>query len=159
MSDSEIATAEAPIKLRVQLPVPPLTIWQMWTNPEQVSTWLAASATIEPRLGGAFELFWDETPEHNSTLGCTVTAIEPYTRLSFTWRGPEHLESLMPAGSTAVELRFTGDHLTSTLYLHHTGWGSGQDWAEAREWQLEAWKNALGGLKALVEMAQQMAKT
>ncbi|MBC7543555.1 MAG: SRPBCC domain-containing protein [Candidatus Sericytochromatia bacterium] len=157
MSDRE--TANAPIKLKVQLPLPAMAIWQMWTNPEQVVTWLAATANIEPRQGGRYELFWDEAPEHNSTLGCRITALEPYSRMAFTWRGPEHLEALMPAGSTAVELRFTGDHQSAALYLHHTGWGEGADWTEAREWQLEAWKNALGGLKALVEMAQQMAKS
>jgi uncharacterized protein YndB with AHSA1/START domain len=156
MSESE--TAQAPIKLKVQLPLPAMAVWQMWTNPEQVVTWLAAKADIEPRHGGRFELFWDETPEHNSTLGCTITAFEPYSELAFTWRGPEHLEALMPAGSTTVALRLTGDHQASTLYLLHTGWGSGAEWAAAREWQVEAWQNALGGLKALVAMAQQMAK-
>lgn len=150
-------TDARPIKLKVQLPMPAGAVWLLWVDPERIVTWLCAKATIEPRVGGAFELFWDETPEHNSTLGCNLTAFEPYHHLTFTWRGPEEWEDLMPAGSTSVDVRLTGDASTCTLYLNHTGWGEGDDWDEARAWQLDAWKNALGGLKALIEMAQSLA--
>jgi uncharacterized protein YndB with AHSA1/START domain len=150
-------TEVSPIKLKVQLPMPAGAVWYLWVDPERVVTWLCAKATIEPRIGGAYELFWDEAPEHNSTLGCQLTAFEPYSHMTFTWRGPEEWEELMPAGSTTVDVRLTGDASSSTLYLSHGGWGEGDDWAEARQWQAEAWKNALGGLKALIEMAQAIA--
>jgi uncharacterized protein YndB with AHSA1/START domain len=149
----------APIKLKVQLPMPAGAVWLLWVDPERVVTWLAAKANIEPRVGGAYELFWDDDPEHNSTKGCQLTAFEPYHHLTFTWRGPEEWEGLMPAGSTSVDVRLTGDATTCALYLTHSGWGSGDEWTKAREWQAEAWKNALGGLKALIEMAQAMAQS
>jgi uncharacterized protein YndB with AHSA1/START domain len=147
-----------PIKLKVQLPMPAGALWLMWVDPERIVTWLCGQAKIEPKVGGAYELFWDETPEHNSTLGCRITTFEPYQHhLAFTWRGVEAWESLMPAGSTTVTIRLTDQGTSSTLYLTHTGWGEGDDWAEAREWQADAWKHALGGLKAFAEMAQAIA--
>jgi uncharacterized protein YndB with AHSA1/START domain len=154
MSESSVA----PIKLKVQLPMPTGAVWYLWADPERVVTWLAARANIEPRAGGAYELFWEDDPAHNSTLGCQLTAFEPYHHLTFTWRGSEEWEMLMPAGSTQVDVRLSGDASTSTLYLTHTGWGEGEDWAAAKQWQTEAWKNALGGLKALIEMAHSIAQ-
>jgi uncharacterized protein YndB with AHSA1/START domain len=141
-------SSPTPIKLKVQLPMPAGALWLMWVDPERIVTWLCGQATIEPKVGGAYELFWDETPEHNSTLGCRITTFEPYQHhLAFTWRGVEAWESLMPAGSTAVTIRLTDQGASSTLYLTPA----------AREWQAEAWKHALGGLKAFAEMAQAIA--
>ncbi len=61
----------------------------MFTQNEYLQTWLTRSANVEPVAGGSYELFWDlDDPEHNSTLGCKITAIEPNTLLAFEWKGP-----------------------------------------------------------------------
>lgn len=154
MSEPE---ALAPIKLKVRVGYPPSYVWGLWTMPEGLATWLAPAVNVEPRLGGAYELFWNpDDRSHNSTLGCQITVWEPVSRLAFTWRGPEHWETLMPAGSTQVEIKLNQEGQETILYLTHTGWGSGPEWEEARAWQMEAWKEALGGLKALIEMAKQV---
>ena len=144
----------APIKLKCRLGLPPQAAWYLWTDPERLQAWLCAGANVEPKVGGAYELFWDpEDPAHNSTQGCTLIRWEPISRLSFTWRGPEpHLEPLMPAGSTTVDVRFVADGLGTVVYIEHAGWGEGEAWADAHDWQREAWNEALGGLRALVEM-------
>lgn len=145
----------APIKLKVRVGYPPPYVWGLWTMAEGLCTWLAPEVNVEQHVGGAYELFWDpDDKAHNSTLGCQITAWEPVSRLAFTWRGPERFETLMPAGSTDVEVRFAAEGQETVIYLTHTGWASGPDWEEARSWQAEAWKEALGGLKALVEMAK-----
>ncbi len=56
----------------------------MFTQDEQIQAWLARMADVEPVAGGRYELFWNlDDTEHNSTLGCKITAIEPNTLLAF----------------------------------------------------------------------------
>src|SRR5258708_26915130 len=64
----------------------------MFTENEHLQAWLTRCADIEPVVGGRYELFWDpDDPEHNSTLGCKITAIEPDTLLAFEWKGPAQM--------------------------------------------------------------------
>jgi len=49
-------------------------VWRAWTDLEQLCPWLALRATVVPKRGGPYELFWDLAhPERQSTLGCRVT--------------------------------------------------------------------------------------
>jgi len=126
-------------------------VFDAWINPEQLTRWLAPEAKIEPAEGGAYELYWEpERPEVNSTRGCRITEIVPNRELSFSWRGPEEYAEIMK-DRTAVFLRFERCEGGTRLRLVHTGWGSSPEWQEAREWQSEAWREAIDQLKDMLE--------
>lgn len=60
------------------VPAPPERVWQALVEPSRAGMWFAALANITAERGGAYELFWQpDSPEHNSTIGCRITAIAP----------------------------------------------------------------------------------
>jgi uncharacterized protein YndB with AHSA1/START domain len=128
----------------------------MFTQDEQLQTWLTRVADVEPVLGGRYELFWDlDDPEHNSTLGCKITASEPNTLLAFEWKGPPQFRFMNEADPlTHVTVFFTpcNEVLTpcTDVYLLHTGWHVTADWEEARTFFARAWENAFVELETLI---------
>lgn len=131
---------------------PPAAVYRAWLEPVQLSQWLAAWADVEPRVGGAYELHWDaKNPDSNCTKGCRLFGLEPYRRIAFDWRGPDHLSGVMNAGPlTKVELRFDAIEGGSRLDFLHFGFGEGPEWKTALDWQRGAWKEAFVRLQALL---------
>ena len=141
-----------PLLFELDLPVSRDRMWDLFTTAAGLSSWLCLRARVEPRVGGAYELFWnpDETrPESDSTLGCRILSIDRPRLLAFTWRGADAVADVMNAEGViptevVVELlpRPTGTRLRMT----HSGWGDGDDWEKARAWFDRAWRGALAKL-------------
>lgn len=128
----------------------------MFTQNEQIQRWLASFAEIEPEVGGRYELFWDpDDPEHNSTLGCKITAFETNALLAFDWKGPAQFRFINEVDSlthVAVFFASCNEVLTpcTDVYLLHSGWHSSEDWQEARTYFVRAWENAFAELETLI---------
>ena len=141
-----------PLRFELDLPASRDRMWDLFTTAAGLSSWLCLRARVEPRVGGAYELFWnpDETrPESDSTLGCRILSIDRPRLLAFTWRGADAVADVMNAEGViptevVVELlpRPTGTRLRMT----HSGWGDGDDWEKARAWFDRAWRGALAKL-------------
>lgn len=131
-------------------------VWHALIDPDQAGTWFAAAANIVPERGGAYELFWlPDDPEHQSTIGCRITAIAPRRYLAFTWRGPDELSALMNEGDPPpppTHVTFTlGSAADGTdLRLRHVGFGDGEVWSRAIAWHERAWTACLGNLAAML---------
>jgi len=144
-----------PIVIEVELEAPVERVWRAWTEPDELASWLTELANVRMEVGGPYELFWEpEHPERNSTLGCTITALEPNRLLAFTWKGPVPYADLMniepPPTSVTVSFQASGPECT-IVRLEHVGWGSGPRWEEARAWHVKAWQEAFARLKRHVE--------
>lgn len=145
-----------PLRFELDLAATRDRVWELFTTPDGLASWLCLRATVEPRVGGAFELFWNPDParpESDSTLGCRILSIDRPRLLSFTWRGADAVAGVMNAEGVAptevtVELlpRPTGTRIRMT----HTGWGDGDDWGRARTWFDRAWRGALARLAEIV---------
>ena len=49
-------------------------VWNAWTDDTLIVKWFSPGAHIEPRLGGAYELYFDPNDHnHMSTIGCKIT--------------------------------------------------------------------------------------
>ena len=84
------------IKLELRVDATADEVWQAWTQADEFVKWFAPEAHIEPRQGGAYELFWDPNDHDSmSTKGCEVTEFEPPRLLAFTWKGPDQYSSVM----------------------------------------------------------------
>src|SRR5262249_49492009 len=82
---------DAPPKLVIRrlLPAPPAEVFAAWTDPSSLARWMSpygsASATLDLRVGGAFQIVM-------RGLGRAIThpgryrEIDPPRRLVFTWR-------------------------------------------------------------------------
>ncbi|MEO7018559.1 MAG: SRPBCC domain-containing protein [Ktedonobacteraceae bacterium] len=126
----------------------------MFTHNEQLQRWLTKGADVEPVEGGRYELFWDlDNPEHNSTLGCKITAIEPNALLAFEWKAPEQfcfMNEADPLTHVTVFFASCNEVLTpcTDIYLLHTGWR--KDWEKARVYSARAWENSFVELETLI---------
>ncbi|MCI4368203.1 MAG: SRPBCC domain-containing protein [Thermoplasmata archaeon] len=146
--------SEGSIVLDIEVVASVEDVWAAWVEPAPLARWLAKRARVEPHVGGPYELFWDlEHPEVNSTLGCTVTAVNEEYLLEFHWRGPDEFAALMNATPfpTSVAVRFQplGPNRTR-IRLVHSGFGPGDEWAKARASQEASWKAALSRLQTLL---------
>lgn len=128
----------------------------MFTQNEQIQGWLTAFSDVEPEVGGRYELFWDpDDPEHNSTLGCKITALTPETLLAFEWKGPSQfrfMNEIEPLTHVTVFFTTCNEVLTpcTDIYLVHTGWLATEEWEEARINSARAWENAFAELETLI---------
>ncbi|KQL44903.1 ATPase [Brevibacillus choshinensis] len=129
-------------------------VWWAWTRSERIVQWFAPEANIEPRLGGAFELFF--TPDNRDqmgTSGCIITLFEPKERLGFTWKGPDDFADLMNHDDslTYVLVSLSENEGKTRIVIEHFGWKEGEEWENARSWHERAWFHALSSLRAAIE--------
>ncbi|MHA2288239.1 MAG: SRPBCC family protein [Promethearchaeota archaeon] len=141
------------IQIEIELNCDVNQAYNFFTINEKLESWLPEKAEVEPKVGGKYELFWDpQNREINSTIGCKITSIEKNKFLSFEWKGPEKLQSIMNFCDplTHVVVIFTPslyDHKKTLVYLFHTGWRDAPEWQEARNYFEKAWSGALTNLK------------
>ena len=130
------------------------SIWEAWTKNELITKWFSPEANIEPRVGGAFELFFDPSNHnHECTKGCVFTKVEKNRILEFTWKGPGQFSDFMnnPSSLTTVKLEFFVEGEKTKLKFEHSGWGDSVDWDKARNWHEEQWNAVLNELKKYIE--------
>lgn len=123
--------------------------WEAWTTREGVTSFFAPDAKIEPRVGGAFEVYMDPLarPGMKGADDMRVMAVQPRKMISFDWNAPPHLAEARKQ-RTFVVVRFEplADKLTRVT-LHHTGWGDGGEWDAAYAYFDRAWGTVLANLK------------
>lgn len=140
------------IDIRIVIENPAEKVFDAWLNPNLLERWLTHKANVERTVGGAYELYWDEeNPDINNTVGCRITDLVANREISFSWKGPKQFADLM-GDRTQVFIRLEPQADGGTLLRFiHTGWGAGPQWDEARQWQADAWKEAIENLKNMLE--------
>ncbi len=139
------------IDIQVLIEQPVEHVYDAWLKPDLLERWLTCKAVVQPAVGGAYELYWEpEHPERNSTAGCRITDLVPNFEISFNWKGPAEYADVM-GDRTQVFVRLEPRDGGTLLRFVHTGWGAGARWEKARQWQAEAWKEAIENLKNMLE--------
>jgi uncharacterized protein YndB with AHSA1/START domain len=132
-------------------------VWDAWTTREGIVSFFAPDAKIEPRVGGAFQIYIDPDAPAGSKGADEMRfmALQPKKMLSFDWNAPPHLPEAR-AQRTFVVLRFepVGDKQTRVT-LHHTGWGDGGEWDAAYAYIDKAWDGVLANLKKRFDQGPQ----
>ena len=127
--------------------------WEAWTTREGVIGFFAPDARVEPRVDGAFEVFFDPGAPvgQKGADDMRFLAVQPKKMLSFTWNAPPSLpEARSQRSFVVVRFSAVGDGMTRVT-LHHTGWGEGAQWDQAYGYFDRAWGNVLGSLKKRFE--------
>ena len=131
--------------------------WDAWTTREGIVSFFAPDAKIEPRVGGAFQIYVDPAapPGSKGADDMRFLALQPKKMISFDWNAPPSLPEVRAQRSFVI-VRFEplGDKLTRVT-LHHTGWGDGGEWDKAYAYLDRAWGNVLGNLKRRFESGPQ----
>jgi len=132
-------------------------VWDAWTSRAGIVSFFAPDAKVDPRVGGAFEIYIDPDapPGSKGADDMRFMALQPKQMLSFTWNAPPHLPEAR-AQRTFVVLRFQpiGDKQTRVT-LHHVGWGDGGEWDKAYAYFDKAWGGVLANLKKRFDQGPQ----
>ena len=152
-----VVAAERSLDKQVEVAATLDEVWDAWTTREGIVSFFAPDGKIEPRVGGAFQIYIDPLAEPGSKGADDMRfmALQPKKMLSFDWNAPPSLPQAR-AQRTFVVLRFEplGDKLTR-ITLHHTGWGDGGEWDKAHAYFDRAWGGVLGNLKKRFEVGPQ----
>ena len=131
--------------------------WDAWTTREGIVSFFAPDASIEARVGGAFQIYIDPgaAPGAKGADDMRFLALQPKKMISFDWNAPLHLAEARQQ-RTFVVVRFApvGDK-TTRVTLHHTGWGEGGEWDKAYAYFDRAWDSVLGGMKTRFDKGPQ----
>src|SRR5262245_29324827 len=95
------------------------TVWRHLVDPERALRWWGHSISFDPRPGGALRI--EVVP--GSVASGEFLEVEPPRRLVYTWgweqggAGP----SVVPPGSSTVEIELVASGAGTTLRLRHSG--------------------------------------
>ena len=131
--------------------------WAAWTTREGIVSFFAPDAKIEPRVGGAFQIYFNPlgAPGSKGADDMRFMALQPKSMLSFDWNAPPHLPDAR-AQRTFVVVRFAAiDGKSTRVSLHHTGWGDGGEWDKTYAYFDRAWGNVMANLKKRFESGPQ----
>ena len=99
---------------KAQYPHAPERVWQALTQPKALAAWLMDN-DFEPCVGHHFQFKEASLPGLETVIDCEVIALEPPTRLVYTWQA-----SGMPIPSL-VTWMLTPIEGGTQLQLHHSG--------------------------------------
>jgi uncharacterized protein YndB with AHSA1/START domain len=71
-------------------------VWEAWTTEAGVKTFFVPACKVEPRVYGAFEMYFNPNgaPGQRGGEGNVILAMQPKSMLSFTWNAPPHLPNV-----------------------------------------------------------------
>ena len=120
-------------------------VWEAWTTEKGLKTFFAPACKIEPRVFGAFEIYFNPSgaPGQRGAEGNIILAMQPNKMLSFTWDAPPNLPNVRRQ-RTSVVVRFKGfDNGRTKVTLTATGWGEGEEWDKAFAYFSSAWQEVV----------------
>jgi uncharacterized protein YndB with AHSA1/START domain len=128
-------------------------VWNAWTTREGVISFFAPDAQIDPRVGGAFQIYFNPlgAPGSKGADDMRFMALQPKSMLSFDWNAPPHLPNARQQRTFVVVRLASVDAKQTRVTLHHTGWGDGDEWDKAYAYFDRAWTNVLANLKKRFE--------
>jgi uncharacterized protein YndB with AHSA1/START domain len=81
---NETQTETKSLVIERDLPHSPEKVWHALTDSTLISEWLMKN-DFAPNPGHRFTFSMDPVPGWNGVINSEVLAVEPYTRLSYTW--------------------------------------------------------------------------
>jgi len=138
-----------PIINHATVAAPISQVWKAWTTGEGLGSFLGRAGEVDLRPRGVFRVVF--FPEKVSPLDRgndgLILAIEPERMLSFTWMTPLHMKDLR-GNSTVVTVFFTPiDADTTRVDLVSTGYGQGEAWRTAYDYNVKGWDRILAALE------------
>ena len=129
------------LRTQLTLAAPVEAVWSAWASEDGVKSFFAPGCRIEPRVDGAYEIFFNPAaePGQRGADGMRILLFEPKRRLAFTWNAPAD-QAYVREQRTVVtlELEPEGDARTRLTFTH-SGWGKGPEWDEAYAYFDRAW--------------------
>ena len=129
------------LEREVRIAAKPETIFPFFTDPSKMVRWKGIDATLDPRPGGVYRV----NINGSSIAHGEYVEIVPHSRVVFTW-GWEGEGSLLPPGSTTLEISLIPDGDATIVRLRHLGLP-----ADQRDGHAEGWDHYLPRLATVAE--------
>ena len=144
MTETATTTQAGVIEREVHIAARPETVFRFFVDPERMVRWMGRTAELDATPGGAFRIDYNGS---DIAVG-TYVAVEPPTRVVFSWGWAAEGDATPPGAST-VEVTLTpdGEHGTH-LRLRHSGLAD-----EAVEGHAQGWDQFLPSLVDVAEAA------
>jgi len=120
-------------------------VWEAWTTEAGIKTFFAPACKIEPRVDGAYEMYFnpDGATGQRGGEGNVILALQPQKMLAFTWNAPPHLPNVRQQ-RTSVVVRFKALEKSQTkVTLTESGWGEGEELDKAFAYFSKAWQEVV----------------
>jgi uncharacterized protein YndB with AHSA1/START domain len=118
------------VEREIRIAASPETIYSFFTDPERMVRWKGTEATLDPRPGGVYRV---NVTGRNVVSGRYVELV-PYRKVVFTW-GWEGEGSLVPPGSSTVEIALIPDGAETIVRLTHRDLPSTDRGSHAEGWE------------------------
>lgn len=91
-----------------------------------------------------------------STIGCAIVQYEEHKSFTFQWKGPDPFADIMNDcdNLTLVQIKVEPVQDGTLVTLLHTGWKQSDEWNQAFEWHVQAWRQMLESLKSKLESGE-----
>jgi uncharacterized protein YndB with AHSA1/START domain len=106
----------AALDYEIRIAAPAEEVFAHFTDPRRLIRWLGRHAVIDPRPGGA----WSIDVNGRDVVAGTYTAVEPFTRLEFTWAW-RTASGEDAAYESRVEVTFREEGGETVVKLRHHG--------------------------------------
>jgi len=119
-------TAE-PVTATIHIDAPPERVYEFFTRPQAIVTWMGEYAVLEAEPGGRFTVDVKGAPVRGRFLD-----LDPPRRLVISWgyAGSDRL----PPGASTVEVRFTPERGGTRVDLEHRDLPDGERPGHASGW-------------------------
>ena len=131
--------AAEPFRDEVYIDAPPSVVFEYFTDPEALATWMGDRAVLDPRPGGQFVVFF----EQRAVEGRYVE-IDPPRRLVITW-GRAGSQDFGPGAST-LEVSLRPEGAGTRVEIVHSGLPDAE-----RPRHALGWRHYLGRLGRVAE--------
>ncbi len=144
-------TTAEPLVREIDIEAAPETVFAFFIEPDKLTRWLATTATLEPRPGGAC-IQSHAGPDRGAgpyEMRGEFLEVEPPTRVVFSW-GFTDPSVGVPPGSSTVEVTLTSIGSGTRVRLVHHGLPAGETHNHA-----DGWTTMLDRLATAIATSQQ----
>jgi uncharacterized protein YndB with AHSA1/START domain len=125
------------VAVEIRIAAPPEAVFAYFVDPDKMARWMGSHFQIDPRVGGIYALDINAQARARGTY----VQVVPHSRVVFTfgWEA----DTVVPPGSTTVEVTLTPDGDGTHLRLVHRGLLT----REMREQHRDGWQHYLSRLR------------
>ncbi len=130
-----------PVELSIWIAARPEAIFPFLTEPEKLVQWIGLVAELKPHPGGLFRV---DMNHRTAIVRGRYLEVQPPARVVFTWGHEDG--TLLPAGSSTVEIVLIPDRGGTRVQLRHSGLPASEQQAHR-----SGWGHYVGRLKTRME--------
>jgi uncharacterized protein YndB with AHSA1/START domain len=124
----------------------PDDVFYAFTTAQGWRNWLCDSARFEGRPGGSYQLAWNS----GWYAAGTVKECTRPVKVMITWRGKEY------PGSTDITIELKGEDGKTSIEIHHTGFGRGEEWEKIQDSARRGWETGLENLVSIFSTGEDL---